>query len=315
MELPADWTLTRPADADVAALTALVRASDVAALGYPDSGEDDVVEALAGTHTTPARDHWLVRDPAGAVLGWAYLDSRQGGARETAEVFVLPGRGEPAIGPLLDLLLRRAGERAAAAGRPATTLRAWAIPTEAAYLAGLREAGFAEVKRYARMRGPLDPLPAVSAPGVAVRPVREGDEADLREFQAVLDEAFRDTEDYEPESYGDWRRRIAALPRIDWDEWLVAECGGAVAGVLQSAPPGADAEGWVRNLAVRGPYRGRGVAKALLAAAFAVYAAKGRTHVGLGVDLTNPTEPYRLYRAVGMSPAYEAVAMQREVST
>jgi hypothetical protein len=46
--------------------------------------------------------------------------------------------------------------------------------------------------------------------------------------------------------------------------------------------------------------------EALLRRAFAVYAAKGRTHAGLGVDLENPTNAVRLYLAVGMTPLYRA---------
>ncbi|WP_189170120.1 GNAT family N-acetyltransferase [Pilimelia anulata] len=312
MELPAGWTLDRPGDADTAALTELVRACDVAALGHPDSTEDDVREMLGSPHTAPAADHWLVRDGAGAIVGWGFLESRQGGQREQVEVFVDPARGGPARAALLDLVVARGADRAAAAGRGGV-LRAWLYPGEEAYRELLAGAGFAEVKRYARMRGAVTPAPAVRAPGVAVRPLRADDEDDLRAFHRVLDSAFRDTGDYEPEEYADWRRRMAALPRIDWDEWLVAEVDGAVAGVLQGAPPTEGDEGWIRNLAVLAEYRGRGAAKALLAASFAGHAAKGRTHAGLGVDLTNPTAAYRLYEAVGMRPSFEAVALERRL--
>jgi hypothetical protein len=55
------------------------------------------------------------------------------------------------------------------------------------------------------------------------------------------------------------------------------------------------------------------VGAALLHRAFAAYAAKGRTTAGLGVDLANPTQAARLYRAVGMHPLYEADIYQRTV--
>jgi hypothetical protein len=45
-----------------------------------------------------------------------------------------------------------------------------------------------------------------------------------------------------------------------------------------------------------------------------VYAGKGRKLAGLGVDLTNPTEAYRLYASVGLSAAYEADIYEREVA-
>lgn len=304
MDMVPDWTWDRPTDADLAALTALVRASDIAAVGYPDSSAEDVAEALTTPATSPAQDHWIVRDGAGRIVGWGYLDRPQG-ARQTVEVFVDPARGAPAIAPLLDRLLARAADRGA------DRVRAWAIPGERAYLEVLTAAGFTEVKRYARMRGPLHPLPRVDAPGVVVRPLRPDYEADLAAFHRVIDTAFRDSGEYEPEDYAHWRARVAAMVGVSWDEWLVAEVDGAVVGILQSAPPSDPGEGWVRNLAVLAEARGRGVAKALLARAFAIYAAKGRTSAGLGVDLTNPTRAYRLYAAVGMIPAYEALALER----
>ncbi|GIG56064.1 hypothetical protein Lfu02_04360 [Longispora fulva] len=36
------------------------------------------------------------------------------------------------------------------------------------------------------------------------------------------------------------------------------------------------------------------------------HAARGRTAVGLGVDTSNPTGAYHLYRSVGMAAAYVA---------
>jgi hypothetical protein len=48
--------------------------------------------------------------------------------------------------------------------------------------------------------------------------------------------------------------------------------------------------------------------------AFATYAGKGRTKAGLGVDLDNPTEAARLYRAVGMTPQYAANIYQRTLA-
>jgi ribosomal protein S18 acetylase RimI-like enzyme len=145
--------------------------------------------------------------------------------------------------------------------------------------------------------------------------VRPGDEADMREFHRILDTAFRDTPDYDPQSYELWRERLAALPTIAWDEWFVAEVDGRPAGVLQSADQSLEHnEGWVKNLAVLRENRKRGVGAALLRHAFAVYAGKGRELAGLGVDLSNPTEAYRLYTAVGLAAAYEADMYEREIA-
>ncbi|MCK2238863.1 MULTISPECIES: N-acetyltransferase [unclassified Crossiella] len=61
-------------------------------------------------------------------------------------------------------------------------------------------------------------------------------------------------------------------------------------------------------------HRGRGLASALLRAAFAGYTAEGRSKVGLGVDTTNPTGVYRLYESLGMTLAYR-VNVYRQVIT
>jgi ribosomal protein S18 acetylase RimI-like enzyme len=67
----------------------------------------------------------------------------------------------------------------------------------------------------------------------------------------------------------------------------------------------------IRYLAVLRPYRRRGVGEALLHRAFAAYAGKGIDQAGRGVDLANPTRAARLYRAVGMTPKYEADIYER----
>jgi ribosomal protein S18 acetylase RimI-like enzyme len=231
---------------------------------------------------------------------------------------VHPGRGAQACAPLLALALERVAQRAAELGHPRMTARAGAIPAERSYVAVLRAAGFEVVKRYARMRRSLAgvaPTPPPPPDGVVIRQVRPADEADLREFHRILDTAFRDTLDYSPQTYEQWRERVAALPSVAWDEWLVAEVDGAPAGILQSADQSMEYnEGWVKVLAVLREHRRRGVGRALLTHAFARYAAKGRELAGLGVDLANPTEAYRLYASVGLAAAYEADMFERAVA-
>jgi mycothiol synthase len=317
--LPAGWTTRRPTLDDVSEILALVHASDVAAVGQPDFSADDVREALAGsTHVAPERDSLLAYAPDGSLGGWAYLENDNGGDHEFVEVYTHPETGRPAQPPLLALMLARVADRARELGHPTMTVRAGAIPTEKAYIATLREAGFAFVKRYARMQRPLADVPATPPPapdGVAIRPVDPADDADLRTFHQILDRAFRDTPDYQPRSYEQWREWLDGQPSVAWDEWLVATVDGMPAGILQSSNQSVEeGEGWVKMLAVSREHRRRGVGEALLRRAFAVYAAKGRAKAGLGVDLENPTRPARLYHAVGLTPIYEADMFERTVA-
>lgn len=318
--LPAGWTTRRPTLDDLPAILALVHASDVAAVGHPDFSADDVREALAGSpYVSPERDSLLAYAPDGSLAGWAYLENENGGDRDFLEVYTHPRTGLPAQAPLLAMTLARVAERVGELGLTTMTVRAGAIPTEKPYIAALRDAGFEFVKRYARMRRSLDGVPATApAPpdGVSIRTVDPADDADLRLFHGILDAAFRDTPDYQPRTYERWREWVDGQGSVAWDEWLVASVDGTPAGILQSSDQSLDDnEGWVKMLAVARPHRRRGVGEALLRRAFALYAAKGRAKVGLGVDLANPTEAARLYYAVGMTPAYEADIFERTVTT
>lgn len=315
-ELPEGWRTRRPTLEDVPELLKLVHASDIAAVGEPDFTTAEVREALVGPRTDMAVDCWLALDPDGAIAGWTYPRNASAGAREFIEVFVWPGRGEPALRPLLDLIMGRAAERGAAFGHSPYTVRAGAVPTERAWIAALTDAGFAFLKQHARMTLALADVAATApapAPGITVRPVRADDEAEMRRFHATIEEAFLDS-DHPAADYATWRARLAAESSLAFDEWFVGEADGEWAGVLQSSDSGAeDNAGWVRALAVLRPYRRRGVGEALLRRAFAVYAGKGRVEAGLGVDLANPTRAARLYRAVGMRPLYEANIYQRTI--
>jgi mycothiol synthase len=314
--LPEGWSTRRPTLDDVPEILKLAHASDVAAVGEPDFTADEVREALTGPNTDLAEDCWLALDENGEIVGWAYPDNATGGDRDFIEVYVWPGRGVPALGPLLDLMLARVTARAALFGHHPYTVRAGAIPTEAAWIAVLTGAGFTFRNQHARMQMSLAGVPATAPeppPGVTVRPVRAGEDAEMRRFHAVIEEAFRDS-DHPATDYPTWRTQIAAESALSFDEWFVGEVDGEFAGVLQSSDSMAEeGEGWVKYLAVRSPYRRRGVGEALLRRAFAAYAGKGRARAGLGVDLANPTEAARLYRAVGMHPLYEANIYQRTV--
>jgi mycothiol synthase len=307
--LPAGWSTRRPTLDDLPEILALVHASDIAAVGEPDFTADEVRERLTDPHIDPAVDSWLALDEAGAIVGWTYPHNAGGGDSDFLEVFVHPERGRPAMRPLLALIMGRMVERAAQFGHERYQVRAGAIPTEQPYIDALIEAGFVFHRQHARMRMPLDdvsPIPPESPAGAVLRPVRGDDEGDLRAFHAVLEEAFRDTDDLAVD-YETWRAQLAGEPTVLFDEWFVAEVDGQVVGSLQSSDSGIDDnEGWVKRLAVLRAYRRRGLGEALLRRAFAVYRAKGRSHAGLGVDLENPTKAVRLYLAVGMTPLYRA---------
>ncbi|WNM41199.1 GNAT family N-acetyltransferase [Micromonospora halotolerans] len=303
MTLPAGWTARRPTLDDVPAILAVVHAADTFAVGYPDFDAEDVRDALTAPFVDPARDSWLVTDPDGTAVAWAILSNPTGVGREWVDVSVDPDRAADLRAPLLARLLDRVAERAAERGLAALTARTGVSASETRWAGELVEAGFTRIKRYIRMTRSLADLPAEPAPpaGVTVRPLRADDEADLRLFHRIFDTAFRDTPDYEPVDFDQWREQLPSYGKV-WDEWFLAEVDGEPAAALQSSDQALDqGMGWVRTLSVLPAYRRRGVGAALLRRAFAVYAAKGRAGAGLGVDLANPTAPVTLYRSVGLA--------------
>ncbi|MEU4237862.1 GNAT family N-acetyltransferase [Actinoplanes sp. NPDC026619] len=307
--LPEGWSTRRPKLDDAAEILALVHACDMASIGEPDYTLDEVREMLTEPNTDMARDCWLALDDEGRIVGWAYPRNANGGSRDFADVYTWPERGTPALRPLLALLMGRMSERAARFGHDPYEVRAGAIPTEQDLIDALTEAGFVFLKQHARMQMSLDGVPLTAPeppPGVTVREVRGDDEDDMRAVHSVIFQAFADT-DHTSNDYDSWRTQLSNEKSLSFDEWFAAEADGRVVGALQSSDAGLDDnEGWVKRLGVLRPYRKRGVGEALLRRAFAVYAGKGRTKAGLGVDLANPTQAARLYYAVGMTPQYRA---------
>jgi ribosomal protein S18 acetylase RimI-like enzyme len=69
--------------------------------------------------------------------------------------------------------------------------------------------------------------------------------------------------------------------------------------------------GFVGALAVRKPWRGRGIGMALLRHAFAEFHRRDAPRVSLGVDAYNPSGATRLYERAGMSVVSEDVIFEK----
>jgi GNAT superfamily N-acetyltransferase len=90
--------------------------------------------------------------------------------------------------------------------------------------------------------------------------------------------------------------------------WQVAWDGDEVAGlVINSIIPVENEEtgelvGWLDSVATRRPWRGRGVASALIARSLAVLRERGMEIASLGGDVENPTGALGLYESFGFRP-------------
>ena len=134
--------------------------------------------------------------------------------------------------------------------------------------------------------------------GASVRTMREGEERRVYEAQMA---SFADTWMFAPDPYDVWLHWMVEEQSFDPSLWFIAEQQGEVAGIILSrAPENEPGLGWVRILGVLPAFRRRGLGQALLRQAFAEFARRGFTAVGLGVDAENPTGAVRVYERAGM---------------
>jgi ribosomal protein S18 acetylase RimI-like enzyme len=109
------------------------------------------------------------------------------------------------------------------------------------------------------------------------------------------------------------------LARPDLSGVVLDRDTGTVAGYqLASHDPGVAAtrgftEGYTDLLGVRRDYRGRGIARALLADAMRRFAAAGLDKASLDVDSENPTGALSLYIRMGYSAVNQSMAWDKEL--
>ena len=182
----------------------------------------------------------------------------------------------------------------------------------------LQREGYAAARWFLTLVRPtLDAIDEAPLPQpLEVRPVAttDGAMAVLRAF----DEAFRDHWGYTPESEAQQRARLAD-PRQDPSMWQVAYDGDEIAGAVSTLVDATDnarhdrARGWLDVVAVRRPWRRKGVARALIARALVVLREHGLTSAALDVDADNWTGALRLYEEAGFALDREIVVYRRPV--
>ncbi len=219
---------------------------------------------------------------------------------------VLPDHRHRGIGTALHRATRaRLAAEAAADPRPGQRyFGSWALDIERSDVALLGDEGYVpirfgfEMRRFLTGELPDHPLPA----GLELRAVTPD------QHRAIFDadnEAFRDHWGHREADDGDFRARFEH-PETDTSLWSVAWEGDEVAGsVMNGIYPEENEElgikrGWLEHVSVRRPWRGRGVAKALCAASFAVLKDHGMEEAWLGVDASNPTGALQLYEGLGL---------------
>jgi mycothiol synthase len=260
----------------------------------------------------PERDTVFIevdgRFVAGGIVEWR---ERAGKIIHSCQIWVLPEYRRGGIGTrILNWLEARARASVAdgSGGAPELphVLGGWVDAEDEASTAFAGAADYAPIRYGFQMRRPLDlPIPEVPMPdGLEIRPVlpehhRAIYEADYEAFRDHFEPRERDEEDF---------ARFTADPDSDPSLWMVAWDGDEVAGSVlngiyrhENEQLGIDL-GWLDHVSVRREWRGRGLAKALIARSLMVLRDRGMSTAVLGVDAANPTGALQLYERFGFQP-------------
>jgi mycothiol synthase len=172
--------------------------------------------------------------------------------------------------------------------------------------------GYRHLRTIFVMETELDtaPPPPELPGGITLRAFVPGQD-ERATFDAV-EEAFRDMWERPPGDYEPWLRTTEQELR-DPDLWILAvdEASGAIIGTSLGKIAGTS--GWIAGVGVRRPWRGRGLALAMLRQTFAAFHRRGIRKIGLSVDSESSTGAPRLYARAGMHITEEYLLHRKEL--
>ena len=297
--LPQAYTLRRPTLDDADAIVELVRAAEIAEHGETDFERDFLLEEWDEANLET--DAWAVIDGEGRIIGYGDVTERARVQFHSWAVTHPDHTGRGIASSLLDLIEARAAERVAEAPEGTrVTLNNWVAHVNRAAREILERRGYRPVRHYWRMTIQLDgePAPPEWPAGIGVRTCVPG--RDERATFDALEESFSDHWGHVPDEFDRWVKQTQR-ENHDPSLWFLAvdESSGEIAGLALCSDP--QLMPWVDKLAVRRPWRRRGLGLALLQHAFGELWRRGRRRVALGVDSQNLTGATRLYERAGMT--------------
>ena len=268
---------------DVAAITALITAGEIADNGVAEVQVMDVEHAL---DLADAPDGVIVVEGPDGLVAWATVAD----GRADAEVHP-DWRGRGIGASVLAWSEARARESGSARVRQVVT------DSDTAARSLFEGAGYrVQHTSWVLQMRLEDAPPAVELPpGIQIGPYQA---ADAEAAYRVIEDAFNEWPDRQPTEFADWSAHVIGHPAFAPELSRLAFDGGELVGVVLCMDYEGVEEGWVDQVATVASHRHRGIGRALLQSAFAAFHAGGRRLVGLSTN--SQSGALTLYERIGM---------------
>ncbi len=281
---------------DAQAVTDLIVACDIEEFGRPEYGLEDLLAMWRRKNFDLARDAWVILANDGTVVGYADMHYAGGLVRLNNNSCVHPAHKNRGIE---EWMLERAEEWARERVTDAPIILRHVINANApARVARMERWGYEAVRQAWIMHIDLDKQPPapIVPDGIVIRAFERG--LDERAAWMCIQEAFRDLWQHQDVPYDEWASYV--IEHKAWSPELsyLAFDGDEIVGATITLND--ELGGWVQQVAVRRPWRGRGIGLALLHRVFGELYKRGVPHVGLEVDAESLTGATRLYERAGM---------------
>ncbi|GAB4470161.1 MAG: GNAT family N-acetyltransferase [Anaerolineales bacterium] len=273
------------------------------------------------THCDPDRD-MIFAEVAGQSVAYGrvyWRDELEGNRIYALIGYVHPDWRRKGIGKWLLGWLERRANQIANQNRSAKPhfLEVGALDTQIGAKVLFERAGYRPVRYfYLMVRPSLDDIPSSELPlGIEIRPVVP---EHYEKIYAANLEAFRDHWGSCPEDEPPLEAWLGD-PNFDPSLWCVAWEGDEVVGMVLNFIDHKEnlafqrKRGYTENIAVRRPWRRRGIARALIAASLRMLKARGMEEAALGVDTQNPSGALQLYEALGYQAVKQFVTYRQEM--
>jgi mycothiol synthase len=295
-QLPNGFAVRPPTMDDAQAVTNLVAAADMDEFGKVEYGINDLLPMWQRKNFDLARDARMIFAPDGTLAGYCDMNYRHGVTQLDNISCAHPAYKNRGIE---DWILEFAEDWAQEHVTEGPIILRHVLNADAfVRTARMERWGYHAVRNAWIMYIELTQKPPepIVAPGITIRSFRRGQ--DERAAWACIQETFRDLWQHQDSPFDEWASFI--LGHASWSPELsyLAFDGEELVGATITMND--ELGGWVQQVGVRRPWRGRGIGLALLHSIFGDLYKLGVTHAGLEVDAENPSGALNLYKRAGM---------------